>query len=142
MCMRRRCGLWSWSEPPVFQQVWGRRIIVGGEGETQIGAEPAAAVEAATELLHEDYAYEFQIGWSLWEVESFRGDAGPSTSSATAHPTDEDLSLGTPMAESAQGDNRISTSGTMAPLAPNDKQIGRWVRGPRLVHCDWLWPFV
>ena len=60
----------SWSEPPVFQQVWGRRIMVGGEGETQIGAEPSAAVESATELLHEDYAYEFQIGWSLWEVES------------------------------------------------------------------------
>ena len=59
----------SWSEPPVFQQVWGRRIMVGGEGETQIGAEPSAAVESATELLHEDYAYEFQIGWSLWELE-------------------------------------------------------------------------
>ena len=64
----------SWSEPPVFQQVWGRRIMVGGEGETQIGAEPSAAVESATELLHEDYAYEFQIGWSLWEVEG--GGAG------------------------------------------------------------------
>jgi hypothetical protein len=27
------------------------------------------AVEEALELLHEDYAYEFQIGWSLWELE-------------------------------------------------------------------------
>jgi hypothetical protein len=27
------------------------------------------AVEEALELLHDDYAYEFQIGWSLWELE-------------------------------------------------------------------------
>jgi hypothetical protein len=26
-------------------------------------------VAEALELLHEDYAYEFQIGWSLWELE-------------------------------------------------------------------------
>jgi hypothetical protein len=51
----------SWSESPVFQQVYGR-------GER--GAEPAFAVEQALELLHEDYAYEFQIGWTLWEVEA------------------------------------------------------------------------
>ena len=31
--------------------------------------EPKQAVEDALELLHEDYAYEFQIGWSLWEFE-------------------------------------------------------------------------
>ena len=34
------------------------------------GIEPRAAVEEALELLHEDYAYEFQIGWSLWELET------------------------------------------------------------------------
>jgi hypothetical protein len=50
----------GWSEAPVFQMVHGR-------GER--GLEPKLAVEEATELLHEDYAYEFQIGWSLWEVE-------------------------------------------------------------------------
>jgi hypothetical protein len=26
-------------------------------------------VEAAMELLHDDYAYEFQVGWNLWELE-------------------------------------------------------------------------
>jgi len=97
----------SWSEPPVFQQVWGRRIVVGGEGETQLGAEPAAAVEAATELLHEDYAYEFQIGWSLWEVESQPGEAGPSTPLRSAQ---------------------------------DDKSIGRWVRGPRMVRVTGYGP--
>ncbi len=51
----------SWSESPVFQRVygWGER-----------GAEPGFAVEEALELLHDDYAYEFQIGWSLWELET------------------------------------------------------------------------
>ena len=56
----------SWSETPVFQRVYGR-------GER--GAEPRLAVEEALDLLHEDYAYEFQIGWSLWELET-GGSAG------------------------------------------------------------------
>jgi hypothetical protein len=51
----------SWSESPVFQRVWGW-------GER--GAEPRIAVEDTLELLHDDYAYEFQIGWSLWELET------------------------------------------------------------------------
>jgi hypothetical protein len=50
----------SWSETPVFQRVYGH-------GER--GAEPRLTVEDALELLHEDYAYEFQIEWSLWEFE-------------------------------------------------------------------------
>jgi hypothetical protein len=54
----------SWSESPVFQRVygWGER-----------GAEPRFAVEEALELLHDDFAYEFQIGWSLWELETGDG---------------------------------------------------------------------
>jgi hypothetical protein len=55
----------SWSETPVFERVYGR---IGGP--SQRGAEPRLAVEEALELLHDDYAYEFQIGWSLWELES------------------------------------------------------------------------
>jgi hypothetical protein len=50
----------SWSESPVFQLIYGH-------GER--GAEPRQAVDDALELLHEDYAYEFQIGWSLWEFQ-------------------------------------------------------------------------
>lgn len=58
----------SWSESPVFQRVWGRagRAAEGG----QSGIEPRQAVEEAMELLHDDYAFEFQIGWNLWELES------------------------------------------------------------------------
>jgi hypothetical protein len=51
----------NWSEAPVFQRVWGR----GTEGIA-----PRQAVEEALELLHDDCAYEFQIGWTLWELES------------------------------------------------------------------------
>ena len=65
----------SWSESPVLQQVFGRRV--GKDAE--LGAVPQLAVEEALELLHDDYAYEFQIGWSLWELESPLGNAGPST---------------------------------------------------------------
>ena len=39
-----------------------------GPGRT--GADPKYAVEEALEILHDDYAYEFQIGWSLWELEA------------------------------------------------------------------------
>ncbi|HZP03660.1 MAG TPA: hypothetical protein VFB43_02080 [Terracidiphilus sp.] len=54
----------NWSEAPAFQRVYGH-------GER--GAELRQAVEEALELLHEDYAYEFQIGWKLWELESGGG---------------------------------------------------------------------
>lgn len=66
----------SWQEAPVFQRVWGRAVTAG---ETPVlGAEPRVAVAEALELLHEDYAYEFQIGWSLWEIQgSGVRDQGP-----------------------------------------------------------------
>ncbi len=54
----------GWSEAPVFQRVFG-------PGER--GAEPSQAIEDALELLHDDYAYEFQIGWTLWEFETAPG---------------------------------------------------------------------
>ena len=59
----------SWSESPIFQQVYGRRASLAAGG-SQRGADPKVAVEEALELLHEDYAYEFQVGWNLWELET------------------------------------------------------------------------
>jgi hypothetical protein len=71
----------SWSETPVLQRVWGR----AGEG-----APPQAAVEEALELLHDDYAYEFQIGWTLWELELpasiSPGQQGPEGGNAALDP--------------------------------------------------------
>jgi hypothetical protein len=51
----------NWSESPVFQRVYGL---------AERGVEPRLAVDEALELLHDDYAYEFQIGWNLWEIET------------------------------------------------------------------------
>ena len=77
MAARRRvyaATVWpiNWSESPVFQQIYGRRVGTGGDGAAVLGAEPRLAVEEALEILHDDYAYEFQIGWSLWELENRR----------------------------------------------------------------------
>lgn len=113
----------SWSETPVFQQVYGRRIgaasggDAGGPGaKVELGAVPRAAVEEALELLHDDYAYEFQIGWSLWELETAE-KAGPL--------------------QQAQG-------GLSAPLrsAQDDSPAfdSRWVREPRLVRVTGYGP--
>ena len=63
----------SWSESPVFQQVYGRIVGAVGNEAVELGAEPHFAVEEALELLHDDFAYEFQIGWSLWELEAGAG---------------------------------------------------------------------
>jgi hypothetical protein len=101
----------NWTETPIFQRVWGRGAMTAGQG-----AEPRAAVEEALELLHDDYAYEFQIGWSLWELEN--ANAGPL--------------------RQAQG--RLSTSGAAAPSAQDDKHIARWVREPHLVRVTGFGP--
>jgi hypothetical protein len=100
----------NWNEPPVFQQIYGRRIGAGKDGAAELGAEPRLAVEEALELLHDDFAYEFQIGWSLWELE-ITGNAGPST------PPSPSPSL-------------CSGSGS----AQDDSSYGRWAREPRLVR--------
>ncbi len=72
----------NWSESPVFQQIYGRRAAGEKPAGSPIGAEPRAAVEEATEMLHDDYAFEFQIGWNLWELET-PGEAGPSLPALT-----------------------------------------------------------
>ena len=93
----------SWTESPVLQRVygWGER-----------GAEPQLAVQEALDLLHEDYAYEFQIGWSLWELENPRENAGPSAPFAAA--------------ASAQDDSAVLEA--------------RWVREPRLMRVTGYGP--
>ena len=58
----------NWREAAAFQEVYGL-------GEH--GAQIEYAVNEALELLHDDYAYEFQIGWTLWEPEL---NAGPHPS--------------------------------------------------------------
>jgi hypothetical protein len=122
----------SWNETPVFERVYGRLVgeqmagsrLLSGPVPGQLpGAEPRLAVEEATELLHDDYAYEFQIGWNLWELET--GEAGPHS----AH---------SPDGEFAQG--RLSTHPPQGGLAQNDKALARWARGPKLVQVTGYGP--
>ena len=101
----------SWNETPVFERIYGRMAGLIEPGQAP-GAEPRLAVEEATELLHEDYAYEFQIGWNLWELET--GGAGPQI---TAIATDSDRDDG----KSAKLD-------------------ARWARGPKLVRVTGYGP--
>ena len=135
----------SWNESPVFERVYGRMIgeqmeggrLLAGPVPGQLpGADPRVAVAEATELLHEDYAYEFQIGWNLWELEIGPGgismarneEAGPSTSGAKA--------------PSAQDDNPKPFAQDDDPEAGalDDGYLGRWARGPRLVRVTGYGP--
>jgi hypothetical protein len=106
----------SWTESPVFQRVYGR-------GDR--GAEPRLSVAEALELLHDDYAYEFQIGWSLWEREA---GIGLITGPGNAGPLWQ-----------AQGG--LSTPASLrSGFAQDDNSLGRWVREPRLVRVTGYGP--
>jgi hypothetical protein len=117
----------NWNEPPVFQQVYGRRIGAGSGETGKLGAEPRFAVEEALELLHDDFAYEFQIGWSLWELES-DSKAGPSTPLRSAQ-DDRALSKAGPSTplRSAQDDRALSKAGPSTPLrsAQDDSALSK-----------------
>ena len=56
----------SWQEAPVYQRVYG-------EKDAPQEADPEHAIAAATEMLHEDYAYEFEMTWELWVADAGGG---------------------------------------------------------------------
>jgi len=124
----------NWSEAPVFQRVYGR---MGGAPGVSPGVEPQLAVAEALELLHDDYAYEFQVGWDLWEWEEGGGNsrqagrnAGPSTRPSAAA---DDLAQDDRSELKAQDDNPNLS-------APDERVLGRWARGPRLVRVTGYGP--
>ena len=55
----------SWNEPPVYQRIY--------EEEEVPQSAPEKAVAEATELLHDDFAYEFEFKWDLWVAETVGG---------------------------------------------------------------------
>ncbi len=55
----------SWSEAPSYQRIYE-------EDEVQAST-PEQAVAEATQILHDDFAYEFEIKWELWVAESVGG---------------------------------------------------------------------
>lgn len=51
----------SWNEAAVYQRVYDE------EHEPDVEAsQPQLAVSAATGMLHDDFAYEFELSWDLW----------------------------------------------------------------------------
>jgi hypothetical protein len=123
----------NWSEAPVFQRVYGR--MGAGPGSVP-GADPRQAVAEALELLHDDYAYEFQVGWNLWEWEEGGGNL-PAAQNAGPHST--------PVIDMTSAQGRLSTARAAlgAPLSAQDDNpllLGRWARGPRLVRVTGYGP--
>ena len=55
----------SWNETPSYQRIYQ-------EDEVRESA-PERAVAAATEILHDDFAYEFEFKWDLWVAETVAG---------------------------------------------------------------------
>jgi hypothetical protein len=55
----------SWNEAPVYQRIYE-------EDEVRESA-PEQAVAEATEILHDDFAYEFEFKWDLWIGETGGG---------------------------------------------------------------------
>src|ERR1700691_6771728 len=55
----------SWNEAPFYQ-----RIYEEDEGKESA---PEVAVAEATEILHDDFAYEFELKWDLWVAETVGG---------------------------------------------------------------------
>ena len=109
----------NWSESPVFQRVYGR-------GER--GAEPRQAVEEALEMLHDDYAYEFQIGWSSVGAgttarrASIR--AGCASRAWCASPASGRSSMKAPTSRKA------TSASTSAPTRRSSKRTSNWTPWP------------
>ena len=55
----------SWNEAPVYQRIYE-------QDEVQESV-PERAVAEATEILHDDFAYEFELKWDLWVAETVGG---------------------------------------------------------------------
>ena len=55
----------SWNEPPFYQRIYE-------EDEVKESA-PEQAVAEATEILHDDFAYELELKWDLWVPETVGG---------------------------------------------------------------------
>jgi len=55
----------SWNEPPFYQRIY--------EQDEVRESAPERAVAEATEILHDDFAYEFEVPWELWAAETVGG---------------------------------------------------------------------
>ncbi|HEX3470003.1 MAG TPA: hypothetical protein VHT28_02355 [Silvibacterium sp.] len=54
----------SWNEAPAYQRIYDKE-----HEPDAVDSEPREAIPAAMELLHDDFAYEFELVWELWTPE-------------------------------------------------------------------------
>ncbi|MGA9246473.1 MAG: hypothetical protein WBW03_31365 [Silvibacterium sp.] len=54
----------SWNEAPAYQRVYDKE-----HDPDAVDSEPREAIPAAMEMLHDDFAYEFELIWELWAPE-------------------------------------------------------------------------
>jgi hypothetical protein len=140
----------NWSEAPVFQRVYGR---MGAAPGASPGIEPRLAVAEATELLHDDYAYEFQVGWNLWEWEEGGGISLPAGQNAGRHSTPIAPAISAPgtastrpsaaagdLAQDESSKSRTSDDNSNLSVPQDASVLGRWARGPRLVRVTGYGP--
>ena len=55
----------SWSEATIYQRIWEADEI-SDESPEALESQLQLAIGLATEQLHEDYAFEFEVYWDLW----------------------------------------------------------------------------
>ncbi len=58
----------SWNEAPAYQRVYDK-----DHEQDEVDSEPRLAIPAAMELLHDDFAYEFELVWELWTADARGG---------------------------------------------------------------------
>ena len=56
----------SWNEAPAYQRIYDQNLSGPASEEEMQAALPLPAVAAAMEMLHDDFAYEFELLWDLW----------------------------------------------------------------------------
>lgn len=64
----------DWTQPPVYQRIYVNDARAADTPDTR-GSAIEAAVAEATEQLHDDTAYEFEMRWPLWRPEGYAASA-------------------------------------------------------------------
>lgn len=77
----------DWTESPTYQRIYVNDDRAADTPDTR-GSAIEAAVAEATEQLHEDTAYEFEMRWLLWQPE---GSADMADAGVSAVPTEARL---------------------------------------------------
>lgn len=111
----------NWSEPHTYQRIWEADEI-SVESPEALQGQLERAITEATEMLHEDYAYEFEVYWDLWMPRNAGAQKAGNSSADFSDDADiEDAS------DSDEVENVIEMESA-------------WVRRPSLVRITALGP--